>query len=403
MECICSKPWKSLYFAHDKGVRFCCYNQIKLDKEWSGSGLEEVWNGSVAITVRQKMLAGDWVGAGCLHCPLVRRLSGAERTHIEQGEVAGKRRENALLAKQEFLAKRTHLTSRPVLLHLRPSGVCDLQCVMCDQWNSLNQDNLFDDPSKSQVIDEACSECCEILLEGGEIFVQPSSIHFLRELYLHFGFAGLEGLNIRIITNGQHLINLQDVLELFPLLDLTISMDGAVQETYEAIRHGGSWDNLQLNIRNFQDLCKIRSGWKYHFNYVVMLSTFFEMYDAITLAGRSSIDINFLPIDGAIHEKENIFCFNYLLDKETALAYIDKCIKAVQSYKMRRASTGLIYINKLLNADPWITREKLNEMCMSQSVRCKNVVDAANLLHIYKLGSIYTQRSGLEIPDHGLS
>ncbi|MEW6327159.1 MAG: radical SAM protein [Thermodesulfobacteriota bacterium] len=127
---------------------------------------------------------------------------------------------------------------------------CNSQCIMCSSVVHMGTDVMSFELFK-KVCDEArIMEIEKMVITGGEPLLDRGLIEKIR-------YAKSIGFTyIHMFTNGSLLneVNSSDIID-SGLDSLTISVDSAIKEEYEAIRVGLKYDNLIQNIRRF---CNIR-------------------------------------------------------------------------------------------------------------------------------------------------
>jgi MoaA/NifB/PqqE/SkfB family radical SAM enzyme len=73
------------------------------------------------------------------------------------------------------------------------------------------------------------------------------------------------------------------------LIELGVSIDGASQETYEKLRLGGKWDNINENLECIAELKK-KYNFKFRFHFVVQKENYHEMEDIVLLGKKYNAD-----------------------------------------------------------------------------------------------------------------
>jgi pyruvate-formate lyase-activating enzyme len=282
----CVKPWASFEMddATELGpVRPCCWS-FQYIGDLRHSTLAEIWNGNGAQTFRHAMLTGQ-VADYCPDCCPIWQEPVEEKTaywkRVELGQ-----RQNALLNREEILAGRTILESRPVTLKITPSLACNLDCVMCYQVHSpkirLSQDTLAGIERWLPVVDI-------IHLQGGEVFVANEGLRLLKRT------LDFPHLLVGVITNGNFPRETAwDLLKKVRFEWLIVSLDAATAETYRQIRIRGDWDRV---IDNLHRLCAIRrqrgNDFKLYIDMTVMRTNYNEIPLFVELASLLKLDAAF--------------------------------------------------------------------------------------------------------------
>jgi radical SAM protein with 4Fe4S-binding SPASM domain len=142
-----------------------------------------------------------------------------------------------------FSAKVNYL---PTMMDLEPNQKCNFRCIMCTPFKQKREDMTFDEFKK---IVDAQYGLIEIKIQGvGEPFLNKDFISMIK-------YARRKMLWVRTTTNGS-LLHLNDNYRHLVdsgVHDINISIDGATKPIYEAIRVGGSFEQLCANCRLIND------------------------------------------------------------------------------------------------------------------------------------------------------
>lgn len=181
---------------------------------------------------------------------------------------------------------------------------CNLQCIMCNSCKTP-----WDIPGKTvDDIIRHMPNLQRVMWLGGEVFLSP---HFERL----FDAADLSRhLHQTVVTNGL-LINEHWAVKLAQAnMNLTYSIDGITQETYEHIRRGARFSDLLKSVRlmhttknKYRSLMTAERKMVMSMNFVVMKSNYRQLRDAVEFANENGFeDLTFTPVD-YIQDDENIF------------------------------------------------------------------------------------------------
>ena len=146
-----------------------------------------------------------------------------------------------------------HPTTPPTKLRIDASTVCQLRCEGCGFQKSghrgLGGGFLTADSFRKLLDDNPQVERVE-LSNYGEIFLNPELVDIMR-IAFEKGVAleAAMGVNFNTVTDEQ-LRALVDYRFAF----MSISIDGASQESYSQYRIGGNFDRVISNIRRLQEL-----------------------------------------------------------------------------------------------------------------------------------------------------
>ncbi|PIS37424.1 MAG: hypothetical protein COT35_06195 [Nitrospirae bacterium CG08_land_8_20_14_0_20_52_24] len=150
---------------------------------------------------------------------------------------------NYLLVNSQRIIGRKHLVGYPYYVVIDPSSVCQLRCPFCDGRERPPVMMKFHEFKR--IMDSLGRSCINLeLYNWGEPFLNKDTIEMIN-------YAGRRyNTYTRISSN----LNLSDdsfyeELVLSRLNSLTISLDGASQETYEKYRVKGSFDRVIHNIK----------------------------------------------------------------------------------------------------------------------------------------------------------
>lgn len=157
----------------------------------------------------------------------------------------------------DFLAKKEKTGGLPLEIGIEVINICNLRCIMCPYEEMVTRktrpQGKMNDPLFKKIIDEVAPFAELIYLHGlGEPLLHPKIFEFIK-------YAKKKGLRVGISTNAM----LLDKTKSRKLLDsdidyVILAMDGATKETYEKIRVGGKFEQVEQNIRQFLQLKKER-------------------------------------------------------------------------------------------------------------------------------------------------
>ncbi len=355
----CCLPWFQVDIRFTGYVQPCCMmgHIGNIHKE----DILTIWNGKPYQWLRNKLASNDLKGTPCEAC--THRLSGAWQTYPEFDFKVDKEREfNYKQAVENFINGDTVLTSKPVTYRMDVTNECNLRCKMCYQ----NHDpRTYETRFPQFFIEDFFNKgyykhAGEVLLVGGEPLFVPESVEIIKRL----SKIGPGECQLNLQTNGLLFDKYWEEIKTFKNAYFAISMDGCNAMTYEKIRRGGKWDNLLSILRKISHVTSSDKWrkWKVYHAHVVMRSNISELPQMLRFASDYDADIGFSPMYGTDFKDENIFIYNFLLEdilgwKET----LDKSIEMANELCLNpMARDTLIFVRKLLLAEPWITRSKEN-------------------------------------------
>jgi MoaA/NifB/PqqE/SkfB family radical SAM enzyme len=194
--------------------------------------------------------------------PLVFRILSRIRTRIEKGLKTGKLRWKILrfLYRSGVKVKNGLKIYRFINLYrygiyekqvgLEACSMCQLRCPLCPTVKGLNRKGVVGwgylkaEHFKKFVHSNPWIKRIE-LPNYGEVFLNP-------EIKDIFEYAHYKGVQLTIISGTNFNTVSQDVIESlvkYKITDITISLDGTSNETYQIYRKGGNFDQVIKNIR----------------------------------------------------------------------------------------------------------------------------------------------------------
>lgn len=211
--------------------------------------------------------------------------------------------------------------SAPLRLHLAYTARCNLNCAHCfaRDYNNKKGVNPLTFKQKVDILDQMLDlGIHEILIGGGEPFIEPDFIDYLRE-------CEKRNMNTKVFTNG-HLITDEIIEELskIKLGYISVSVDGACDESYGKIRGISKLKSVVNTIKKLTEKCQFP---------VVMQTTatktnFGEIEALLQLAKDTHVKrLKVRPIKpgGSVLENQNI-----VLKPEEFLEFIKKMETAWQ-------------------------------------------------------------------------
>lgn len=262
---FCKKPFTSLG-CYTYCIATCCpvwFDQFD-HVRYQGTAWE-IWNCDALVSLRESILDGSYVY--CQQCPYSSATDSALPDYA------------------------AFMKLPPTTLNVSYDTTCNLRCVMCPQWRSPAATSVI--KQQEQIIDGIWREfggrvdrLC--LSSGGDVFASPTYRRFLQSI------TPSPHLKISLLTNGlllpkywgdiKHLSN--------NVVELSISIDAATQDTYEKIRRGGRWNDLIKSL----DMVKNLDIQIVNFNFVVMACNYREIPQFVELSQRYGGQPLFAPM-----------------------------------------------------------------------------------------------------------
>lgn len=213
----------------------------------------------------------------------------------------------------------------PTTLMLELTNKCNLKCTMCPREHQFGRDmkiGNMDSALAMKVIDECYPYLQSIGLTGlGETLFAPNLVDIAKYIK-----AKKKSIVIFISTNANIPGFIDKITPVLPYIDtLQISIDG-VGDTYDKIRQGSTFQQLDTNLGQLKNIIK-GYGIDTMFNMVVSPDNYFSMSNVIDFAHKHDIRfINFATINlASIPELDNT---TYDFFKSTA--YNSARIKAIE-------------------------------------------------------------------------
>lgn len=215
---------------------------------------------------------------------------------------------NAGCGALEALRRRPRPLSFPWKLDLVLTRACNLRCRFCISYDSLKGEPWMDFDLYEQIAHTLFPWTHSLFFcSGGEPLLYP---RFRDALSL----AGRYRTRTTLVTNGMLLTprTADWLVESQYLQELTVSFDGARQETLEAIRRGADYDLILENIA-YIDAAKQRLRAPYprlSLHYVVMAGNARELPEIFPLAARigiSRVRVSYLNVCNDLDASESLF------------------------------------------------------------------------------------------------
>lgn len=157
------------------------------------------------------------------------------------------------LKAKEYIDKATVLSSKPTILNIEVTNICNLNCPICSNRLATSK-GFISLEFLDKLIDKNRS-----LLEGQTVW-----LHFAGEPLLHPKLSEIikklksNNINTRLSTNAT-LLDRDLAYEIMAAgLDyIVFSVDGNTKDSYEKIRVGADFDKVVKNILDFLDVKKV--------------------------------------------------------------------------------------------------------------------------------------------------
>lgn len=296
---ICLRPFSFIDIFYEK-VYACCPDWTKVQiGDISSQTIAEMWNGEQIRYIRRKIYAGEWQDICNPCCPHI-------NLYLNTG----------MLNKYEYLdyypylnpmlienirAGKEYLDTPPTVFKIDNSSACNINCIMCTRQMYRDDPVLIEKTARD--VETYLPTAKSVVLTG---MGDPLVIKYTREWIKSYDGSNNE-LQFELITNGLLLPKYWNQIKHQRFGPILISIDAATKQTYEHIRQGGTWEQLQeaLNL-----VCENKDRFpSVAINMTVMRSNFREISAFINVAESYGFNATFQQIRGQFG-KENMFSLN---------------------------------------------------------------------------------------------
>lgn len=330
----CLIPWYGMELSYAGFMKTSCCEFLgrpfKLDSNRDNK-ISTLFDGDWFKRIRSAFANNHLEGSGCERC-IYQRPKGLIKQPLD--DLNPRQMANYEACINSYEARDACITHLPVRYSLCFTAACNLQCVMCSQFESRDATKGIELSSDFLLSNKkALSVAISALVSGGEPFVSKNCRAFINAVCQD---PLLEDLHLHIVTNGQLLNEMQPVLNSKSVLWLHVSLDG-VGNTYETVRRGGSWERVRKNIQIFNNK-KMQLGkekWKLSASSVLMKSSLPGLPGFILFCKENDIEIVLQPLM-VTRENNNEDLINSEADKieiKQALGYIDEAMTLIDQQK----------------------------------------------------------------------
>jgi len=267
---FCYAPWTNLHINPQGDYKLCCAGQVSLG-DLRKTSINDVLNSPKITKIKQSIIENQY-HRNCEICVNQEKHSdSSERdwyNDIAQNQPIELENVND-----------THLQN----LDIRWSNTCNLSCVYCgqdasSQWAALKKlpqeriDYSNTMPDILKFIESNKKTLKNLALLGGEPLLQKENEQLLDVID--------KDLHINVITNlSVPLENNKIVKKLLEKNNVVwdISFE-TINEKFEYVRHGGSWELMTKNIRYLQEVAKEKPG------HLIGITGQFSVYNALDLS-----------------------------------------------------------------------------------------------------------------------
>lgn len=243
---ICTLPWSGFELEPDGGVKNCVLAEEKLGNI-NKSHIKEIISGNVNVNIKKAMLK-DALPASCAGCHIV------EKNRNDLMSISSRLYYHKELAKKidmQFYDNVNNFSLKHV--DLRWTNACNQACVYCgpslsSKWaQEMGVKVKSNQEARREVKDfvfENISDLQNVYLAGGEPMLMKENLEFLKLLK-----DKNPECSIRVNTNlSTTKTGIFDILCDFKNVHWTVSLE-TIEQEYEYIRHHGSWDDFDKNLK----------------------------------------------------------------------------------------------------------------------------------------------------------
>lgn len=294
---FCAIPFVSIMVNTDTSIRYCCMvngsaNKLKKNTDefytCRDNFIKDAWNSETMQDIRKAMLKGDKI-SGCSVCYLQESNGGTSNRlhsiHEWKLRLGDQNFDNKV---RQAIDNNGIMLDEPVYLDLRLGNLCNLQCRMCNPWNSsqiakehlvLKEKNLeyakvwketfgtfpikvlddqcwFDDDILWDQVNSLIPSLKKVYMTGGEPTLIKNNFKFMEKC--------IEGKRKDIVlffninctnVNSKFL----ELISMFDQVNINASIDG-IGKLNEYIRYPSDWNRVRENVEKLAQLKNVNLG-----------------------------------------------------------------------------------------------------------------------------------------------
>ena len=284
---FCRKPFEHFEVHPNGNVSLCCYSWLPLHagKVTPKHSVHDVFNSNIVKDIRESIHDGSFKFCNHKLCP-----------HIQNGDLPDKDSVEGPRM-QRIVNERLTDDLMPDFYNLCYDESCNLQCPSC-RANKISyttgpayemRKRVQDRIIKDLFYTEHTKNCTVNITGSGD----PFGSKLFRELLFSIDCKMCPNLWINLQTNGVMFTEKvwNKMYKIHKNINTVIvSYDAGTEETYNKIRVGGHWDQLQ---RNMEFLSRLRSEKlinELRIDYVVQENNFREMPLVIEIGKKNNVD-----------------------------------------------------------------------------------------------------------------
>ncbi|MBI4767538.1 MAG: SPASM domain-containing protein [Deltaproteobacteria bacterium] len=290
---FCTDPFDSVLISNDGSVHLCCPSNMPIIVgNVYQQTFEEIWNSDIAQEIRHSIHDGSFRYCNRIFCSKLYDKILPKETLIMD-------------SKFELIIEQRKIKLDPNCLELACTGhdwTCNLKCASCrkDFYEPTEEQSRKLETATERVIIPIMKYAKTFHISGGEPFASKYSRDILMRLNAQ-DFPHLHTLGIN--TNGVLLTERQweQIKNIEYLnIEVSVSVDAATEKTYNIVRSGGNWRQLNDNLRFLSRLRHEKIIGVLKVNFVVQDHNFREIHAFVELGLSLGCDqIRFIKIFNA--------------------------------------------------------------------------------------------------------
>jgi pyruvate-formate lyase-activating enzyme len=359
----CLAPWYEINItAADESVSACCYYQGKKDV-WLNQPIDiaTYWNGRAMRALRRihnGIAPSDPNGcSGCFH--FQNRIDGASYAGFDFARastienLSPAQIENLRKARIDYDTGRDRVACTPLRIYANFGFACNIDCTMCHLVPRRQTNRRQVSANSLLEWRDALASALEVSVIGGEPFVLPEAIKFVRAFIEDPAY---DAVRLSIFTNGTLTHKHFDALLQKRKLTIVISLD-SIGDGYEKIRVKGKWSVVEQNILKFLEIQRsIRPEWSLATSALIQKTGIPLLVQFAEFHARHGIDtcfydfINSPGTEDAFYDENVLQNPQLLNDLPNWKDHFDKAIEIFKAASLNGGATTLAHYEKRLVA-----------------------------------------------------
>ena len=305
---FCLYPWMHIDFDESGKILSCCRGKHNYG-DWKSKKLDiDEWSSNIS-KLKQSMMSGVW-DSNCIDCKKKESVGNQSLRH--DIAIHAMRHIGLETIENEIIPNIKEDSQSIKFVELRPSNICNLQCIHCNDNSSSKWASFFKNnpeflennkinPTSNKFLSKSgyenikdfigeLDDLSTIQFSGGEPLYDKDALNYIKAI------PNPENVHISYITNGQTLPSDEMISEWksFKEIHLSISVD-AFHDQYDYFRYPGKWDILISNI----DILKSISNITVHIP--INIFTLFSIGGFIDVCENNNIKVHYSTVHAPEH------------------------------------------------------------------------------------------------------